>query len=151
MSIAVLCIQLTITTFVQFASFVIIRDFLMPILCQRLRSLRSQSRIPRLNEWHESSKSEEITGFLDSTVSVMFSYPKKIKPTVRKHRQGSRDRKRRCRIRTGIRRVIRGRSFDKWAEPDDSAICGHEVHIIHDLITCRITKIDGITVSEDHL
>ena len=40
-----------VRTFVQFASFVTIRDFLMPIL----------SRMTRLNEWHESSKSAENT------------------------------------------------------------------------------------------
>jgi hypothetical protein len=55
-----------VRTFVQFASFVIIRDFLMPIL----------SRMTRINEWHESSKSAEITGFLDRAfLEYIFDVP----------------------------------------------------------------------------
>jgi hypothetical protein len=57
-----------VRTFVQFASFVTIRDLLVLILCLRRCSLRSQSRI---NEWHESSKSAEICcSQIDTTQAV---------------------------------------------------------------------------------
>jgi len=59
-----------VRTFVQFAPFVTIRDLLVLILCQRLCSQRSPSRMARINEWHESSKSAEITGFLDRAVTT---------------------------------------------------------------------------------
>jgi len=57
-----------VRTFVQFASFGTIRDLLVLILCLRRCSLRSQSRMARINEWHESSESAEITGFLDGVL-----------------------------------------------------------------------------------
>jgi len=49
-----------VRTFVQFASFVTICDLLVLIL----------SRMARVNEWHESSKSVEITGFSDSAATT---------------------------------------------------------------------------------
>ena len=61
-----------VRTFVQFASFVTIRDLLVLIL----------SRMARINEWHESSKSTEIPGFLDSATSYSAVKSRYMNPAV---------------------------------------------------------------------
>lgn len=57
-----------VRTFMQFGSFVVIRDLSVLILAQ----------MPRLDEWHESSKSAEITGFLDGILRII--KPAGVKP-----------------------------------------------------------------------